>query len=98
MLLALHREATRFHRPCMVVPLAAVPCRASGLDLLTHLRHWPHTTKMLSIPVSALSKCSLSPLRCRLLSFGVGHAAPWFHYATRRRCGVAAYGPRAGGH
>ena len=53
---------------------------------LTPLRHWHHTTKILSIPVSALSKRSLSPLRCRLLSFGGGHAAPWFHYNTRRRC------------
>jgi hypothetical protein len=36
MLLALHRQATRSHRPSMAMPLAAAPCRASGL-VLWHL-------------------------------------------------------------
>src|SRR5258706_15203362 len=31
MLLALHRQATRSHRPSMAMPLAAAPYRASGL-------------------------------------------------------------------
>jgi hypothetical protein len=33
MLLALHRQATRSHRPSMAMPLAAAPYRASGLVL-----------------------------------------------------------------
>jgi len=31
MLLALHRRATRSHRPSVAMPLAAAPYRASGL-------------------------------------------------------------------
>src|SRR5258707_12447335 len=33
MLLALHRRATRSHRPSMAMPLAAAPYRAAGLVL-----------------------------------------------------------------
>jgi len=35
MLLALHRRATRSHRPSMAMPLAAAPYRASGLDRMS---------------------------------------------------------------
>ena|SRR6266581_9284496 len=38
-------------------------------------------------------KVQFSPLRCRLLDFGVGYAAPRFHHADGGRgCGVAARG------
>src|SRR5580692_1830637 len=37
MLLTLHRQATRSHRQSMAAPVAAAPCRASGLV------QWPAT-------------------------------------------------------
>src|SRR6266849_7659097 len=43
MLLALHRRATRSHRPSMALTPAAAFYRASGLVLLTHMRHTSHT-------------------------------------------------------
>src|ERR1700688_957611 len=51
MLLALHRQATRSHRPSMAMPLAAAPYRASGFV------HWG-----LSRPKPALAMIRFSRL------------------------------------
>ena len=92
MLLALHRRATRSHRPSMAMPLAAAPYRASGLvhrhetDLSGRRTDVCFSNRPFGVKhFQTIHQCDVDVARGLVLLFGIGTGAfPSWDSRTRR--------------
>ena len=92
MLLALHRRATRSHRPSMAMPLAAAPYRASGLvhrhetDLSGRRTDVRFSNRPFGVKhFQTIHQCDVDVARGLVLLFGIGTGAlPSWDPRTRR--------------